>query len=71
MSPPTKLGQIGKVLADTVTVVLVVVSGALRTWLKVNSNDQTENIVGGLASIPWDSSVVSMTGKKRYFLLEP
>jgi hypothetical protein len=71
VSPPTKLGQIGKVLADTVTVVLVVVSGALRTWLKVNSNDQTENIVGGLASIPWDSSVVSMTGKKRYFLLEP
>jgi hypothetical protein len=66
ISPPTKLGQIGKVLADTITVILVIVSGALRTWLKINSNDQTERIVGGLASIPWDSSDVLMTEKKRY-----
>ena len=65
MSPPTKFGQIGKVLADTVTVVLVIVSGALRTWLKINSSYQTEQIVGGLASIPWDSSDVLMTEKKR------
>ena len=65
MSKPTKLGQIGKVLADSVTVVLVIVSVALRTWIKINSNDQIERIVGGLASIPWESSDISMTEKKR------
>ena len=65
ISPPTLLGQIGKVLADAVTILLVIVSGALRTWLKIDSNAQTERIVGGLASIPWHSSAVLMTDKKR------
>jgi hypothetical protein len=66
ISKPTKLGQISKVVADSITVCLVIVSVAIRIWLKVNSSDQIEGIVGGLSSIPWDSSGVSMQEKKRY-----
>jgi hypothetical protein len=65
LSPPTRAGLIGKLAADVVTVVLVIVSGALRTSLKINSARETQRIVGGLTSIPWDSSDLPMSKKKR------
>ena len=66
ISKPTRFGQMGQVMADSITVCLVIVSVAIRIWLKISSSDQIAKIVGGLVSIPWDSSSVSMQEKKRY-----
>ena len=65
ISSPTIPSTLGRLAADLGVVVLVVVSGGINTWLKVNSDFKTREVVGGLASIPWQSSDIPMTDKKR------
>jgi hypothetical protein len=65
INSPTLPTTLGRLAADLVMVVLVVVSGGFNTWLKTNSDFKTREVVGGLASIPWQSSDIPMTEKKR------
>jgi hypothetical protein len=62
---PLIIGSLGKCVADFSMIVLVIVAGGFSTWLKINSNETTNRIVGGLASIPWQSSDLPMLDKKR------